>query len=367
MTVDNVPHLRPLGLGELLDQAIRLYRNNFLKFIGIIAIVLIPLTLVQLFVSVFAFGDFLAQVNTFRDPTVPPPDDPFAIFGPSYFAGILGSCFLGILSFILLQGLATAALTRSVANSYLGKPTGIIESYQETRDIWVRLTLAIFFAIIMSIAMGIWWLIPIIGWFTGLGMIGFWSGVVMPLIAPIVVLESWTATYSINRAWNLVRQRFWWALGFMIILSFFGQLVVSGPTLVVTYTFQFMAGTSGVPFEDSSIFVIQTVIQTLVSLVFSLIYLPLQLIGATLLYFDLRVRFEGLDLDILASTNMGYVPDTTDLTTQSVTSDPGRLNVTMKEMGYFALITLAGIGLYIALVAIVAGITFAFVSAAGGF
>ncbi len=37
METQSLPSLRPLRLGELLDQAIRLYRRNFLTFIGIIA------------------------------------------------------------------------------------------------------------------------------------------------------------------------------------------------------------------------------------------------------------------------------------------------------------------------------------------
>jgi hypothetical protein len=38
-----LPHLRAMSLPELLDQAIRLYRQNFVKFVGIIAIPYIPL------------------------------------------------------------------------------------------------------------------------------------------------------------------------------------------------------------------------------------------------------------------------------------------------------------------------------------
>ena len=42
METSAVPVLRPLRLGELLDQAVRIYRRNFLTFIGIIALVYIP-------------------------------------------------------------------------------------------------------------------------------------------------------------------------------------------------------------------------------------------------------------------------------------------------------------------------------------
>lgn len=38
MTASATPRLRPLGLGELLDQTIRLYRRNFLTLIGLQAV-----------------------------------------------------------------------------------------------------------------------------------------------------------------------------------------------------------------------------------------------------------------------------------------------------------------------------------------
>ena len=47
METSALPALRPLGPGELLDQAIRLYRRNFLTFIGIIAVVYVPVMVLQ--------------------------------------------------------------------------------------------------------------------------------------------------------------------------------------------------------------------------------------------------------------------------------------------------------------------------------
>ena len=39
--------LRPMGVGDLLDIAFRLYRRHFLLFVGIVAVIYVPLTLVQ--------------------------------------------------------------------------------------------------------------------------------------------------------------------------------------------------------------------------------------------------------------------------------------------------------------------------------
>jgi len=54
MQAPTTPTLRPLGMTQLLDQAIRLYRRNWLTFIAIIAIVLVPTMLVQTGFSVLS-------------------------------------------------------------------------------------------------------------------------------------------------------------------------------------------------------------------------------------------------------------------------------------------------------------------------
>src|SRR5512138_1588066 len=53
--------LRPLRLGELLDRAIRLYRANFLTFIGIIALIYIPLMVLQTAASALLRSSMLAD------------------------------------------------------------------------------------------------------------------------------------------------------------------------------------------------------------------------------------------------------------------------------------------------------------------
>src|SRR5690349_9928321 len=51
-----ISRLRPRSVGEILDQAFRLYRRYFLIFIGIIAIVVVPLQLAQQIIAVFLVG-----------------------------------------------------------------------------------------------------------------------------------------------------------------------------------------------------------------------------------------------------------------------------------------------------------------------
>ncbi len=341
MTVSTSPQLRPLGIGELLDQAIRLYRRNFLTFIGIIAIVQVPLTLIQLLLSLLTFSEFVQYQN----PNVPPPTDPSQIFSPAFLGGLGGSVVLGIVSFVLFQGVATAALTRAIADSYLGQMVDVIGSYRRIGRSWVRLLLALLLAMIIGLALTIWFLVPCIGWLTGFGMLAFFSGVVTPLIAPSVVLEGQPASQAWRRAWDLARRRFWWVIGFVAILYLFAQLIVSGPTALVGILFPILADEQMAIDNPTAFFTIQTVIQSLIGLVFTLIYLPVQLTGITLMYFDLRVRAEGFDLALLTASASGDEAEVAQLTVQAPSHRLGDL-ITRQELAYFALLSvLAGVGI----------------------
>ncbi|MCB0163523.1 MAG: glycerophosphoryl diester phosphodiesterase membrane domain-containing protein [Anaerolineae bacterium] len=364
MTTTTVPKLRPLTIPRLLDEAVRLYRNNFLKFIGIIAIVQIPLTLFQMVVSLIAFGDFFATLESVGGPGGATPDE---IFGPSYFTGIGASSLLGILGFILIQGVATAALTLAIAGSYLGEDIGILEAYQRLGRSWLSLIGALILAGIFGIALFIWFLIPCVGWITGLGMLAFYWAIVVPLIPPVIVLEKQAATQSIRRAWDLARRKFWWVIGFVLALFMFNQITVTAPTTLVTFISQLIFGDPLAP--TSAQLTIQTIIQSITTLLFSLIYLPLQLTAITLMYFDLRIQTEGFDMDVLSMGFMGERTDVAQLVSQAPGVQQGNW-FTINEMGYFVLLELGAVALLMAfyfLLALIGFLFFALMAASGDF
>jgi hypothetical protein len=359
MALGTPPQLRPLGVGELLDQAIRLYRRNFLKFIGIIAIVQIPLSLLQMVTSLVT----VTGVNTL-DPTVTDPASPFELFTPTYFIGLLGTIVVGVISIILIQGVATAALTRAVAGSYLGESLGIIESYQKIGQAWLPMIGALILAFIVGIGLVIWLLIPCVGWLTGFGMLAFFWLVLVPLIAPTVVLERQPWTVAIRRAWDLARRRFWWVLGFVLVLFIFSQLVITGPVTLISLVFQMV---SGGPLQMSMTEnVIQVVLQSLVGMIFGVVYWPLQLTAITLMYFDLRIRTEAFDLTVLTSNlTPEQQGEITDLTTQAPAPDRGNL-ITLNELGYFVIVSIGAFGLYLLVIFIFGLLGILILGASGG-
>ncbi len=345
MTGPSVPFIRPMSLAELLDRAIGLYRRNFVKFIGIIAIPYIPLVVFSTAMSFLATSSLENQ----------PADDPLAIFrSASYIASVLGSVLVIILQFFLVQGVATAALTRAVADSYTGKEIGILGAYGNLRGSWLRLILALMLMGLIILAAWLWLIIPCVGWFSGIGIVAFLMLAVLPLIAPVVVLEGRGIRASARRAWELARSRFWWMVGFAFVLVLFGQLVITGPTLLLSFILRM-----AVPVTPDSLVHPQlwmTIIQSLVSMVAGLLYLPLQLTAFTVVYFDLRTRFEGLDLVLQASGTPAAETDA--ISMAEIAPISHKPLVTGAEIGYFVLLSIGAAAVYFLIWVILFGMLF---------
>jgi hypothetical protein len=116
---------------------------------------------------------------------------------------------------------------------------------------------------------------------------------------------------------------------------------------------------------SASQMMIQTIIQSTLQLVMSLLYFPLQFIAVLLLYFDLRIRTEGFDLTLL-SAGLGGAPLQFDELAAGAPRPEWGNWFTMKEMGYFVLIELVVIVLYFIFASVIAGLFFGLAAASGG-
>jgi len=336
-----MPSLRPLRLGELLDQAIRLYRRNFLTFVGIIAIVYVPVMILQTASSALMTSSFL-------DFSPSSPDEIFTNSG--YWIGMLSTFVLLFVQFILVQGIATGALARAVGDNYLGKKTGILEAYRGIGKSWLSLLGALLFLGLLILIAVFWWIvIPCVGWFTGLGMMVFLTSAISPLIAPVVVLEGKSAIFAVRRAWSLARRRFWPLLGYILVLYLFSMIVVNGPTAIANFI---LTGTLDSFSDPTTYLVISTIIQALVGLVATLIYYPLQMTAFTLIYFDLRVRTEGFDI---AMQTMELADNDGEQLMPVPPPSTGERLITMADLGNFAILTLGAVGIYILIFSLLMG------------
>jgi len=97
---------------------------------------------------------------------------------------------------------------------------------------------------------------------------------------------------------------------------------------------------------------LNTIVQSFISLLAVILYMPLQTGVVVLAYFDLRARTEGIDMFLNALADEGLKPDMDQIAEMPVVKHNEKL-MTGTEIGYFVIITLVIALLYVALVGLV--------------
>ena len=132
--MEATPRLRPMSVGDMLDAAFRLYRQHFLTFVGIVALLQVPMAIIQFAAQL----PYLQALRTFaaRPPRLTPGASPLDIFPFAqllpYYALIFG---LSIFQYLLVYNLMTGALANAISRSYLGKPISILSRLISFRNL----------------------------------------------------------------------------------------------------------------------------------------------------------------------------------------------------------------------------------------
>ena len=293
-------NLRPLSIAELFDRSFRLYRQNFGTFLGIVALTQLPLFAFQL-ILLMTQGATTADLAEFSD--------------------VLGEpvSFLAILHIIvstLFTQIGAAALTRAISDNYLGRQVSTLSAFQRIGRSWLTLIFALMVAGLVIGATAVPFIlvffIPCIGQvvgFAGAVAVMLMGIVLTSLVTPVVVLEKKSAGEATRRAWELAKKRMGWILGYLILLGLFSTLTIDGPTILLQSLFNYLAGNANL--------MTQSIVQQTGNLLFSALFLPIELTAITLMYFDLRIRFEGFDLLVLAETGDSTLVDASDLTSKT--------------------------------------------------
>lgn len=260
------PQLRPLGVGEVLDASFKVVRSSFGTLALCVLVVAVPLNILSTLISAstndraFEFGT-TAAANSSNTGSV--------------LAGVLLN---GALSVVVLT-LAAAACFRAVSGTYLGqRPT-----WQESLSFAAkRLGPLIVLSILYTLAV-------LVG-FVALILPGIWLSVALALSYPAMLSEGLGPMESLGRSRKLVSGRWWATFGALLVMYILIAVIGGIVGLVV-------GGTLGASTDNE---VVSAVVLTLVNIVSSLITLPLVAAVLTIIYFDLRVRKEGFDLQLLA-------------------------------------------------------------------
>jgi hypothetical protein len=137
-----------------------------------------------------------------------------------------------------------------------------------------------------------------------------WFLIMFALVAPVAVLEHQGPVNALRRSWRLVRRSFWRVFGIMLLAG----LIVSVASFVLKLPFSIIGlvagGGSAGPFGvGTSTSIIAAVIGAVGSIVAGAITRPVSAGVTVLLYLDLRMRKEGLDLALQSAATSQMTGD----------------------------------------------------------
>jgi hypothetical protein len=318
------PQLRPMTIGDMFDAAFRLYRAHFLTFIGIVALLQVPMAILQFMVQFMLGGNAMNDLLRFsaRPPVPSPGQNPFASFPlGSFLSFYLISLGVGVFQYLIIRNLVTGALANAIARSLHGQPTTILGAYGFGARRYVAMILAslvpvalgiVLFALIAACTIGVLTTLGVqLGERPNIGLVvvavlGLFGLVLLVIVASIfvytrllltpqaIVLEDQGALAGIRRSWRLVGDSFWRAVAILLLMGILAYLISSLPAVMVSLslTFASRGSLNGLMLNQA--------ITTLVAETGLILALPLQLAVYTLLYYDLRVRKEGYDIEVMA-------------------------------------------------------------------
>jgi hypothetical protein len=272
------PELRPRAVGEIIDAAIKLVVGNARVLFTIAAVILIPLGVLQLVVyALLGGGDMLTLLDTLAVDPAPTLDQIDEVVGTGirFVFLALGLAVLAGFGTVLVQG----ATVKAAADVY----QGVEPEWQGSIRHGLRRFLVILVAVIaVGVASGVGLLFCLL---PGIWLFTSWS-----VTVPSVVVEGLGPFSAMRRSFQLVRPRFWPTLG-AVVLSYIVYLVV-------TYMFTLIGSLFTLVGEPTS--GVSLVASVISSTVGSVVVLPFIAAVLIVLYFDLRVRAEGYDLEVMA-------------------------------------------------------------------
>jgi len=267
-----VSELRPRGIGEILDSAVVLYRARFTKLVRVAALIVVPVQVLSALVLLSAQPD---HYNIGVTGTVSPQYDSssFAV----QFAAVIVVAIVTVLSTALI----IAVCTRIVADAYIGRMS---EARDAVRAVRPRLLAIIGTSLLVLVSEAI-------------GFAFCFVGVVVPLTVfavalPVLILEGVGVSAAIGRSVTLTKSHLLHVLGLVLTAQLLASTVNLALAEGVSLVLRVGGGTVAV-----------VIGQSIANAIASLLSTPFIATATVVLYFDLRIRDEAYDVQLLIQRN----------------------------------------------------------------
>ncbi len=295
---------RPMGVGEILDTTFSLYRKHFLLFLGII--------------TVYFFGSLVTYSLE-------------GFLQDSNLKNLVSHLVNIPLALLSMGGIivATAAI-------YSGRPiTSTFALKQTSRRFWHLLGGYLLWTTIILVIPIIVPLLILLAFITrgipsvsilfvlfAFSLFSIYFAVRWGFVFEVLLLEKTNVQNAFKRSGELVRGTWWRVFGLLVLI-----LLLS---VAIHYIFEISLGTifiltkmaGGIDFKEliqwsvmeedlGSSNLIFYAIMTCTDLILKTLIFPIWVIGIVLLYFDLRIRKEGFDIEIQADSSTAREPEPT--------------------------------------------------------
>ena len=303
--------LRPLGFGTLLWAPYQVLRRNPKATFGSALLIQAVVTLVTLVVvgSVTYFA--LSRVDS------APLAERDAVQAGSW-VGIALSALIPIALSLVAGALLQGVIVLEVARATLGEKLRLVQLWRLVgRRLWPLALWTLLLSAVALLALGLvtgavvlfvtlggaWVYLGII-----LGILGVllfiagsaWLGTKLSLVPCLIVLERLGIRAAVRRSWSLTRGYFWRTLGVQllvaVIINVVSQVVVTPVSILFSVATSLVDPNAG--FDAYLPAVILYVLVLFVSLVLGAVATVVQSATVALIYIDLRMRKEGLDLEL---------------------------------------------------------------------
>ena len=289
------PALRPLGVGDVVDRVFRLYRDRPLGLFLLGAIPFVVFLVGYFALTVWLVAIVLPVAGTFQRTA-----DPLAILNNRNFIEFIGAAFVYIIA-LSIFGLAIGSIIAggvvdAAAAAHLGQTRGMGASLGVGLRAAPRIFLTGLLAFLAVFVVQIFF--SIVGAFIENALLGFLLFLIYVFavfyleaswfIAPaIATIERHGPISSLRRSWQLSAGFRWRIVGLGVLL--FVLFIVLSIFLIFVLTI--IAASNQAAGGIAAFIVFFAMVP---------IWLPLFFGTMTVLYYDLRVRKEGFDLQLAA-------------------------------------------------------------------
>jgi hypothetical protein len=298
--------LRPLGFGEIFDRAVTLYLRNFVPFVAIVMVLVLPLSILQYVIDRASQPQLAAMLWVFQHPgRVPPGHLPTIFDSRSAVTAIVASLVLTY----ALWPFALNAVAVGVARLYGDRPVEFRACYEVVLRRWVQIVALLglevliflgWYLAVLLVAVAVVFMTAFLGaLFAGAAfvigvIIGLGAFIVMvPLLAPLLVAMTFAMYAAVIEERSTMESL---SLGFSRIFNraeFWRAMLFSVAAVAVIIGASSMFGIVGLLADFAHLPGVAAIVEAIPRAAIE----PFGVVLWAIYYFDVRIRHEGFDLE----------------------------------------------------------------------